>query len=298
MKLLKINGISVKINYFMLPVFIASVYFKYSLELLITLVVIIIHELSHCLVSRYYGIEILEIELFPFGGVAKSQNSVGIYPLQEMIIAIAGPASNCILLAIGILASFFLPISWYYIDFFIEINIWLGLFNLLPILPLDGGRILRAYTSYFMGIRKSTRVVVAVGRILCFVLFFIGMIGSMYSLMNILLVAVAVFLYFKVEDEKKVISYALIINIFTKKNLLFSRGAIRTKQFTALESTCVKKVFEEFSCGRYHIVAVVDTKGEIQGFLSESEVMEGILEYGMNTSLKQLINAYRKEGKA
>ncbi|MFW9902350.1 MAG: site-2 protease family protein [Candidatus Thorarchaeota archaeon] len=115
---------------------------------LIILFSILIHELTHSLIAQKYGLKVSEIELYLFGGVSKIEQEP-INPKSEFVISIFGPISS-ILIGVIFLGFLYLvpftipPILW--VTFFYSgiTNIGLGLFNLIPAYPIDGGRALRA----------------------------------------------------------------------------------------------------------------------------------------------------------
>ncbi|MFX1388463.1 MAG: M50 family metallopeptidase [Promethearchaeota archaeon] len=115
---------------------------------IILLVSILIHELSHSIIAKKYGLKVSEIELYLFGGVSKIEEEPRT-PKSEMIISIMGPLSSLII-GMGFLLISYLPVllhpAFLVTMFYAGIsNIGLGLFNLIPAFPIDGGRILRAY---------------------------------------------------------------------------------------------------------------------------------------------------------
>ena len=128
---------------------------------------LLLHELGHAVEARREGMEIEGITLWLFGGVAKFK---GMFPsaAAEFRIAIAGPLVS---LALGLL---FLAVAWAtsISDPVDAVAAWLGyinlallVFNMLPALPLDGGRVLRSALWYFNGdFRRATRVAATVGR--------------------------------------------------------------------------------------------------------------------------------------
>jgi Zn-dependent protease len=115
---------------------------------IIILLSILIHELSHSIVAQRYGLDVTEIELYLFGGVSKIEEEPRT-PKSEALIAIVGPLSSLII-GVLMLIGFFQPIP---IPAFLAVtlfysgisNIGLGIFNLLPAFPIDGGRVLRAF---------------------------------------------------------------------------------------------------------------------------------------------------------
>jgi Zn-dependent protease/CBS domain-containing protein len=106
---------------------------------------VLIHELSHSLVARGYGLPVRRIVLWPLGGVSEIDREAPT-PGREFAIAAAGPALSLVLGGIGwgLYQVSYTGISGALIRQLVFANIIVGLFNLLPGLPLDGGRMLRA----------------------------------------------------------------------------------------------------------------------------------------------------------
>ncbi len=129
---------------------------------------ILAHELSHGLVSRRFGRPVRSITLFFFGGVTELQGEPR-RPREELLMALAGPATS--LLCAGLFGALWL-VSRGRLDFvhaiagwLAWINLVLGLFNLVPGFPLDGGRVFRAIVWSVTGDpRRATRLAATVGR--------------------------------------------------------------------------------------------------------------------------------------
>lgn len=116
---------------------------------LIILGSILVHEIAHSVVAQKYGLKVSEIELYLFGGASKIEEEPK-SPKSEVLITIVGPLSSLILGGTFLLIVFGIPIPLPAILAVTLLysgisNIGLGLFNLLPAFPVDGGRILRAY---------------------------------------------------------------------------------------------------------------------------------------------------------
>ncbi len=115
---------------------------------LIILFSVLIHELTHSLIAQRYGLKVSEIELYLFGGVSKIEQEPN-NPRSELIISIFGPISSlligAIFLAVLYLVPFSIPPILSVTLFYSGIsNVGLGIFNLIPAYPIDGGRALRA----------------------------------------------------------------------------------------------------------------------------------------------------------
>ncbi len=146
---------------------------------------VLLHELAHSLVARARGLPVKNITLYIFGGVSNIEKEPG-SPGIEFQIAVVGPLTS---LLIGVLAFVFFFLLGQYspalgaILWYLGLaNILLGIFNLIPGFPLDGGRVLRSIVWKIDGnLRRATRIVTVVGQIIAYLfilagiwLFFVG----------------------------------------------------------------------------------------------------------------------------
>lgn len=133
---------------------------------------VLAHELSHALVARRFGLSVREITLFIFGGAATLEGETK-RPRDEALIAAAGPLTS---LGIGgILFSIDLVVGQPQLGAILGwlgfINLTLGLFNLIPGFPMDGGRILHAALWKLRGDRSvATRNAAGIGRLFGYLL--------------------------------------------------------------------------------------------------------------------------------
>jgi Zn-dependent protease len=139
---------------------------------LLLYVSVLVHELAHCVVARAFGLPVKRVLLYPLGGYSEIETEPGT-PGREALISAAGPVISLALAGIGYLLSTVvsagLPhqlISQLYIA-----NLIVGIFNLLPGLPLDGGRIFRAGVWKITKKQYSATIAAAwAGRVLAIVL--------------------------------------------------------------------------------------------------------------------------------
>jgi Zn-dependent protease len=132
----------------------------------LTALALLAHELGHALVARRAGIVVDEVVVHPFGGMAKLLWGAD-DPRLETRVAAAGPATNLALAAIawivGRAANDGTAFAWI-LTLFVYINLVIGLGNLLPAFPMDGGRIVRALMSMKIGRAAATRKAARLGR--------------------------------------------------------------------------------------------------------------------------------------
>ncbi len=187
---------------------------------LITLifVTVVLHELSHSYFAKRYGIKIERIVLLPIGGVSEMEE-IPKDPAQELRIALAGPVANLVIAGFSflILLIFKSSLSTVLIGalyYFILVNLLLGLFNLLPAFPMDGGRILRAFLAERMSFIKATKTAATIGKQLAIIMAIIGVF------FNFFLILIAIFVYFGAESEYRSILVSTLLGEDTAKDIM------------------------------------------------------------------------------
>jgi len=173
---------------------------------------VILHELGHSLVAMHFNINVKEIILLPIGGVAEllylPKN-----PKREFLIAIAGPMVNIIIILISLsILLLFKSLSinnyllYYILIYTIKINGIMFLFNLLPVFPLDGGRIYRSYLTKKYGFLEATEKAAKLGKRISILLLIISVLQIFHIIdvwegFNIFTIIIAIFLYTSADME-------------------------------------------------------------------------------------------------
>ncbi len=202
-KLGRVAGIDVYLHpTFLLVLLIPGVLSGGLLTVLLVLSVfgcVLLHEFGHALMARRFGIETEDITLYPIGGVARLQRMPRA-PGAELLIALAGPAVNFAiggaLAILGLLGLVGLG-QYSVAGSLLNINLMLGLFNLLPAFPMDGGRVLRALLGGWLGRAQATTIAATIGRTLAI---FFGVWA--FLTLNPFQVALAAFIYFAASAEE------------------------------------------------------------------------------------------------
>ncbi len=165
------------------PGFTTNIYWSWGIvSALLLFVSVLLHEFSHSLVAISKKIKVESITLFFFGGVAGITKE-DIKPSTEFFMAIAGPLFSFFLAGV-----FYLIALWDVyllvtpvVSYLAQLNLILGIFNLIPGYPLDGGRAFRAILyGYYKDLRKATKIAASVGKFFAAVLIVLGF----FSLFN------------------------------------------------------------------------------------------------------------------
>jgi len=180
---------------------------------------ILAHELGHALTARRFGVHTQDIVLTPIGGMARIVN-MPTRPAQEIIIAVAGPAVSLVLAGASFIATAILSFSTAPrlvldgIGVVFWINLMLGLFNLIPALPMDGGRILRGVLATKHDFLTATRKAARVGRVLAVVGFSLGGLvllgrfsGFSVGLSPWSIILISAFVYYSAGQEERVAAW-------------------------------------------------------------------------------------------
>lgn len=167
---------------------------------------VVLHELGHSLLAKRYRIKVRDIVLLPIGGVARMQ--IPEEPSVEIKLALIGPAVNFALASIFLLPtilaggrlSFSLSIYPYNpFELIFKVNVWMGLFNLIPAFPMDGGRVLRGFLAKRTDYLRATHIAGQVGRGIAVLFVVLGI----YK--DIMLIAIGLFIFLAAGTEEQVV---------------------------------------------------------------------------------------------
>jgi stage IV sporulation protein FB len=152
--LIKWKGIVWSIHPLFVIIMLGSVMTGYFAELFTLFLLVLVHEIGHVVMALSFGWTVREVKLLPFGGVVEVEEAGGVPAKEEAIVAIAGPLQNVWmgLAAWGCGQLGLWDQGW--AEYVWKANLMIGLFNLLPIHPLDGGKLLQAALSYTVNYYK------------------------------------------------------------------------------------------------------------------------------------------------
>ena len=166
-----------------------------------------LHEAAHLAAARLLRVRVTELRLMPFGGAAQLGNLYALSPGTLFAIAAAGPAAN---LTLMLTASALIQWGWLPGETalrLIRVNLTLMLFNLLPALPLDGGRMLYALTCRKLGRSRAAGLGILLGRILALTLLAAAAQSVITTgRLNLSPLACAVFIAASASEERRALS--------------------------------------------------------------------------------------------
>lgn len=248
---------------------------------------VFLHELAHCWVSVGYGLRVRSITLLPIGGLAMFED-LPRQPQQEIRIALAGPAVNFVLaLWFGVLLLVINPRGLVptplsgetLLPSLFWANLYIGLFNLIPAYPLDGGRVLRAWLAGRMDYIDATRRAVGIGQFFSLVFILFGLVA-----VQPWLVLIGLFVYWAgVAEERLTVLQLALERIYLEDVMLteFQTLAPSDSLFDALDRA-LHSLQDDFP---------VLAEGHVVGVLTRGGLLRAFAGQGWNNSVQAVMNS-------
>ena len=274
------------INFSVHPLFfVFGLYFSFVGKIttfIIYTICAILHELGHSIVASSMGYKLKKIKLMPFGAIVcgKYQN---VENLQEIKIALAGPLTNILVSVFFVALWWVIPDIYAFTDVIVEANLSLAIINLLPVFPLDGGRVLLSTLSGFLTRKKALTICKVIGFVFSFILLLLFVISTFYTT-NISLLFFSLFIIFANIDRDKQSVY-IRLYLFNLKEKL-KKGVI-VKKIAVDKEITIKKLLPLLEEDCLIEVAVYD--GERFLTILSQQKLISVLE---NASLKSPLKLY------
>lgn len=260
---MRIGRLSIRLHPLFVFVALLSVLTGYVAELLVLFGIVLIHELGHLSAASGFGWRVLRVQLLPFGGVLEVEQP-GIVPTwQEIAVALAGPAQNGFMIAVAFALEWAGIWSGPWTAYFVQANLMIGLFNLLPALPLDGGKIMQSVMSLMLPYYRCLTLSVWIS--LAISLFMIGfsLSRALSSGIHLNLLMIGLFLWWTNWYARKHVPFQFM-RFLMQRSLSSGDLAGRTAAAEPIvvgPSTPLSDMLKLMKKGRRHLFYVVNGSG-------------------------------------
>jgi Zn-dependent protease/CBS domain-containing protein len=233
---------------------------------------VLVHELAHSVYALRKGGQVSDITLLMIGGVSRiTRMPEG--SRHEALMALAGPATSLVLgvlLMVGAvpLQAAGAPDVSFAVAYLGGLNVFLGLFNLLPAFPMDGGRILRALLTGWLGRVRATQTAALVGKGFALLFGMVGLFGlpGLWPTGNPLLILIAVFVFMGAAGESREVLMQSLLSGMRVRELMTPR----TSAVGAEDS--VEEVDARLRAERRRALPVVED-GRVVGLVTRAAVL-------------------------
>lgn len=244
---------------------------RYALSALTAILLfasILLHELAHSYMAKRYGVNIESITLFLFGGVS-AMEEMPRKPGQEAKMAFAGPFTSLIIGSICLIIyrnlispNPSLSQNPVYLTLWIlgAMNLILGIFNLLPAFPMDGGRVLRSLYARRMSYVKATQSAAAVGKFFAILMAIFGILVK-----NLWFPLIALFIYVGAsEEERSTRAEVTLENIMVRD--------IMTKNVVSVNPSMSVEDLVQFMFEKKHMGYPVMERDSLRGIVTFTDI--------------------------
>ncbi|MHA6485145.1 M50 family metallopeptidase [Paenibacillus sp. strain BS8-2] len=283
--MIKWGGIVWSIHPLFVMVMAASALTGYFAELAVLFLIVFVHELGHVIVAKGLGWRIKEVKLLPFGGVAEVDAGAA-NAKEEALVAIAGPLQNVWMGLIAWGCGFIGLWSEPWSDYVVQANLMIALFNLLPIHPLDGGKLAHAlisvFVDYYQTLLWSARLSLAFSLIMI-----VGAAAPIWigggDGVQLNLLVVGLFLLLSNWTYYRNVPY-LFVRFLTHRQRAVMAALERGRKATPIivsSEQSILSVARQLNRERYHLIYVMEPSGRDLRVLPEGQIVESCLS-GLN----------------
>ncbi|WP_188206283.1 M50 family metallopeptidase [Alkalibacillus aidingensis] len=250
------------------PLFLLVSIIAYFLGMFVELIclsaIVLTHEMGHYLAAKYFRWNVSKIVLWPFGGVMETEDYYNRPSKEELIVTVAGPLQHIWIYGFIYLLSYW-GISTSLTSLLLIMNTVILIFNLLPILPLDGGRFLFIALNKVIAFHRAIATMTIISMLMIVLMNGILLIIGWY---NIQLTWLSVFLlldnWFTWQSKHIFLLKHLLSRYFVSN---VDRSDVHILQIPS--GTPVSELVKQFKKGCYHFVHI-----ENEGVLTEDECLK------------------------
>lgn len=271
-----------KVNPLFFALALALIAFGHALDFVWTMLALLFHESAHALMARARGYVVKKMVLLPYGAMMSAGENFD--KTSSVLIGLAGPLCNLLLALVTLGLWWLFPSAYAYTIPFLYANLSLGLFNLLPVYPLDGSRVVLGFCKNKIKAVKGLQI----AGIVCSFLFLGLFVGSFFFGLNFTFGIMAVFLFYGATFASKDETYSSVLDVECKN---YSLG-VEQKRVTVSKDVPILRLFHHVGRLTQTTFDVVDDSGNIIRTLSEQDLkaiaVKNKLIIGIGEAIKEM----------
>ena len=282
-----------KSKIFILEILILVVICSLNQGLILGLLWVFLHEITHILVSRLYGIKVDGVRLNLTGAKADIYGIDELMDRDKIILYISGPLFNLFCFLVFFFIKDYYDIGW--INICMKVNLGLFIFNLIPAYPLDGARIYEVILSKYILFKRTKKILVNISYLVSGILILLFFLMVYIHKDNISLLFAAILITYSTFLEKRNTMYIIMDNLFKKSRRLRRMDYIENKNISVYYKSSLVKAMSLLDKNRFNCFLILNEGLKLLGIVYEDELIEALKEYG-NISFNDYLNIRNKSG--
>ncbi|MBE5731094.1 MAG: hypothetical protein E7350_04010 [Clostridiales bacterium] len=275
-----------KVSPLVIVMLILLIAFGHFYDCAVYLTTIVLHELAHAEMATRLGYTLDSFVLMPYGASLCGDFEC-VRSKDEILIALAGPLCNIIIAVVTVAVWWIFPASYVFTDRVVFANLFTAAFNLLPVFPLDGGRVALAAFSVFMPRQRAYRRVRIFGYIaspLFAGLFVLAIVLGVTVNFSFALISVFIFVSTAVPDKSSTYRRVYDMAYFSER---LGRG-LKVSQILVPDTLTLIQLDRMLSGNCYTCFTVVNESLKTVASITETELMELLKNHSPLTTIKEI----------
>ncbi len=265
---------------------------KYFESFLYAFISISLHEMAHVITALIFRIEIRSIRILPVGFNAVIEEGTDCL-WKKVLIYLAGPITNVLIYISGqLFCEYLINISIYkeYIMNFANTNLYLAMFNILPVIPLDGSRILVNILALRKGYLITGRYVRRLSLFFSIVFIFVGFIQIfLSSFFNLSLIIIGIYIIILIISKDMEDAIMNMKQILFRRSRLLKKGVYPVRELAVMKNMALGDILKNLDFDRFHMIYVLDEKFKVMRVYTEQEIIDGIIDYNSEITFAEFI---------
>jgi stage IV sporulation protein FB len=260
----------------------------YHMEYVLTFVSMIIHELGHIVAALVLGKRVYGMRILPVG-INASIDEYSCTRPEKIIIYICGPISNLLLAVIFLNLWFGFSIKADKIFFLIIANAFLAVFNLLPALPFDGGRILREILAARYGLISANKSMLRLTATVSLLLVLLGMVQFLRNFINFSFILIGLYIFFLLKNEKTEAAMMNVKDMIYRRSRLLKKGVYPARDLVVVKTMHLGDIIKCLDFDRFHIIHVLNENLKLLKVYTEQDIIDGVFKYSADMTFEEFM---------